>query len=282
MNLLKTVAYATIVGTIVATISVLISFYTVWKKPDVPAVIVIERNKSESKDMRSTEEPSKKIEPPAVRPSKETKASQPEATSILNKEAPQSKPPVKTEISKKQKLALKKLTEVPAANTRLDEFKSLINKISPHPSLTNIALVIDSKKIKSSFSPQAKLYNLFRTDKVNIIENLFQKKPFINKGFFREIYEGNIEILKQSEALRGIDYLLLGKINFSFKKQGLVDSDLISCDINFSYKIIGQNGNVVNSDNIRITGSGFSEDGAFERGLEMLAEQYSDKIFKKI
>lgn len=203
-------------------------------------------------------------------------------TGLANSEKKKNPPSKPSQTTAQNNLALKPPIEVPPPTTRLDVFKSLLNKVSAFRGKTNVAVVIDSEQLESGFSPQTKLYNLFSGGRLNIIENLFNEKEFIDKGFFQEIYSGNTELLIKSDALRNIKYLLLGKISHSFKKQGQVDADLITCPINFSYKIIGQDGSIVSSDNIRIAGAGFTEDGAFERGLEMLVEQYFDKIFKSI
>jgi len=39
---------------------------------------------------------------------------------------------------------------------------------------------------------------------------------------------------------------------------------------------------IIKSDSISVIGPGFSEDAALKRGLEMLTEKYSDRIFKTV
>ncbi len=166
---------------------------------------------------------------------------------------------------------------------RLQEFKSLINQVTNiHPGKQNIAIVIESRKTESGFSPENSLYNLLKTERVNLIINLFKEEPFKAKGFFREIYDGNTELLKQVDALSRIDNLILGRLNYSLQKGAGIDRDLVSCSINFSYKIINKKTEVVKSDSINVIGPGFSEDAALERGLEMLTEKYSGRIFKTV
>lgn len=164
-----------------------------------------------------------------------------------------------------------------------NEFKLLINRdITIRVGKPNIAIVIESKKTESGFTPENTLYNLLRTEKVNLIINLFKEESFKAKGFFREIYDGNIKLLRQANALSKIDYLILGKLNYSFQKDARIDRDLISCNINFSYKIINKNAEIVRSDSFSVIGPGFSEDAALERGLEILSEKYSNRILKPI
>jgi hypothetical protein len=171
----------------------------------------------------------------------------------------------------------------PEINRRLLEFNSLVNrKVTTYPNKPNVAIVIESRKTESGVSPESTLYDLLRTDKVNMILNLFKEELFKSKDFFREIYDGNTELLKEADAMSKIDYLILGKLNYSLQKGSGIDRDLISCNINFSYKIINKNAEVIRSDNISVIGPGFSEDAALQRGLEMLSEKYSNRIFKTI
>jgi hypothetical protein len=162
---------------------------------------------------------------------------------------------------------------------RLNQLKKLLNRdITTYPNKSNVTFVIDAAKTESGFSPENTLYHQLRSEKIYII-NLFKEDQFKSMGFFQEIYNGNTEILKQADAFPKVDYILLGKLNYSFRK-GTVDRDLVSCDINFSFKIINKNAEIIRSDSLNVTGPGFSEDTALERGLEILSETYSDRILK--
>lgn len=182
----------------------------------------------------------------------------------------------------KEKAKMQPLPPIAIA-PRLQEFKSIINdKINIHSGKPNIAMIIESKRTESGVSPEDSFYNLLRTEKVNIILNLFKEESFKSKGFFREIYDGNTKLLRQADALSRINYLILGRLDYSFQKRAEVDKDLVSCNINFSYKIINKNAEVVKSESIRVVGPGFTNDSALERGLEILSEQYSDRILKQV
>lgn len=185
--------------------------------------------------------------------------------------------------NKKQKEQQIAMGQKPRINERLQEFKSLINKgVNIQIGKPNVAMVIESRKTESGVSPENTLYNLLKSDKVNIILNLFKEEPFKSKGFFREIYDGNTELLREADALSKIDHLILGRLNYSFQKGAGMDRDLVSCNINFSYKIINKNAGVIKSDNISVVGPGFSEDAALERGLEILSEKYSERILTPV
>lgn len=176
-----------------------------------------------------------------------------------------------------------KKPEISEKERRLDEFRSLINKmVTTYPDKQNVAMIIESSKTDRGISPENLLYNLLKTEKINIIINFFKEKAFKSKGFFREIYDGNAELLKEADVFSKVDYIILGRIDYSFRKSGLIDKDLVSCDITFSYKVINKNAQVVESDNISVIGPGFSEGRALERGLEILCEEYSDRIMRSI
>lgn len=184
---------------------------------------------------------------------------------------------------KEQVIAVAPSPKIDEKEKRLQEFKSIINHgINTLSGKPNVAMVIESKRTESGVLPENSLYNLLKTDKVNIILNLFKEESFKSKGFFREIYDGNTGLLKQADALSKIDYVVLGKLNYSSQKGAGIDRDLVSCTINFSYKIINKNAEVVKSDSIGVIGPGFSEDAAIERGLEILSEKYSDRILKPV
>lgn len=201
-----------------------------------------------------------------------------QAEKDINKKTEPAKTPTIFPEAMPPKVAIIKSREIDEKEKRLNEFKGLISTgVTTHPGKPNIALVIESQKTESGVSPENALYNLLRSQKMNIILNFFKEETFKSKGFFKEIYDGNTELLTQANALSKIDYLILGRLNYSFAKRG--EENLISCDINFSYKVVGKKGDIVKSDIISIIGPGFSNDAALERGLEILAEKYTDRIF---
>jgi hypothetical protein len=170
---------------------------------------------------------------------------------------------------------------------RLNDFRGLIDQhvllsSAKDPNIGRVALVIESKNTGTGFSPGAALCTLFRNRKINVVENLFKEKLFIEMGFFEEIFGGNTGLLKETNALSGVDYLVLGKLNYSFEKGLSVDKDLVTCNVNFHYRVINKNGNVVRSDNINVPGADFSEDRALRRGLENLSDQHTNIIFKEV
>lgn len=210
----------------------------------------------------------------------------PEEKTSEDEQWPQRQPREKEEEIKPKSYSnteVDKRPDISEKERRLDEFNSLINEtVTTYPDKQNVAMVIESSKTHNGISPEDLLYNLLKTEKVNIIINFFEEKAFKSKGFFREIYDGNTELLREADIFSQIDYVILGRIDYSFRKTGLIDKDLVSCDIAFSYKVINKNAQVVESNSISVIGPGFSEDRALERGLEILCEEYSNRIMRSI
>ena len=159
-----------------------------------------------------------------------------QAEKDINKKTEPNKAPTTSPEAIPPKVTTIKPREKGEKEERLNEFKTLINAfITTHFSKPNIALVIESKKTESGVSPENALYNLLRTEKINIIINLFKEEPFKAEGFFNEIYNGNTELLRHADALSKIDNLILGRLSYSFQKGVGIDRDLVSCNIKFSY-----------------------------------------------
>ena len=78
-----------------------------------------------------------------------------------------------------------------------------------------------------------------RKDSHIFIDHYF-KEDFKTKGYFKEIHGGNTEILEQSGALSKVDYIIMGKVDYKFRKGSEIDKDLVSCNINFAYKVINK------------------------------------------
>ncbi len=184
-------------------------------------------------------------------------------------------------LEKKSEIITKRVkSQIDKNDKRFIEFESLLSEnFTTYTNKKNIAIVIESRKTESGFSPENAFYNLLRTEKNNIVINLFKEELFKTRGFFKEIYDGDTNFLKEANALNKIDNLILGTISYSFKKGTMYDTNIISCNIIFNYKVINKNGDIAKSDSITFTSAGFSEDNALNQGVKILAEKYSDRIF---
>jgi hypothetical protein len=160
-----------------------------------------------------------------------------------------------------------------------NNFISTINSgISVSQSKPNVALVIKMNNKESSNSGDM-FSNLVKADNVYLLKNYF-KDTFKGKGYFDRIYSGETTLLMQSRVFSQIDYLILGNLSYSFRKGAAIHKELVSCDLNLVYKIIDKKGSVIKSDVVSAIGPGFSEELALRRGLEILAEKYSNILSK--
>jgi hypothetical protein len=173
-------------------------------------------------------------------------------------------------------------SQLVARLSRLQEFKSSVNPSAFVSSAQkNVALVIQAPKTKVSFFPDRSLANMLRSKEVNLIKDCFTES-FKTKGFFREIFDGNSTLLNQSNVLSKVNYVILGNLDYSFRNDSQIDKDLISSDINFSYKVLNNKGEIVDSDFVSVIGPGFTNDSALKRGLEIIAENHSKQIMNSI
>ena len=158
--------------------------------------------------------------------------------------------------------------------------------INQHVSISrdkpNVAMVIEVPDTEGGFSPKDALCDLLRRGNVNIIVNFFNEGEFKAKGYFSKIYNGDTKLLKEAGALSIVDYIMLGKLKYSCKKGSPLDPDLTTCNITFSYRIIGKDYSVIKSNSIKVVGPGFSEDASLQRGLEIISENYADEILKPV
>lgn len=184
---------------------------------------------------------------------------------------------IKEEVIRKsgRELSIPNTTTVTRTNTRLDDFNSTINsgkRISS--SRKAVTLVVQGDGSTEYLFP-----SLLKEGNFSLVNDYF-KNTFKTKGYFNQVYSGETTLLKQSNALSKLDYLILGKINYSCKKSASIDNDLFSCNITLSYKILDKNANVIESNVLTSIGPGFSEELALKRGLEILAEKFSTNLNK--
>jgi len=156
----------------------------------------------------------------------------------------------------------------------------LLNSVNLAQGKRNIAILIDTPNTNSGFAPDQALYGHLNRDKVNLITNLF-RRDVIARGYFSDLYDGNKDMLQVAAASK-VDYIILGRMQYSFKKAGQVDNDLVSCEITLNCKVVNQAGDVTGGNSFRVLGPGFSESAAIERGIELLSAQFSDRILKSI
>ena len=164
---------------------------------------------------------------------------------------------------------------------RLSAFRAVLNPIRLAANKRNIAILIDTAGSTSAIAPDQALYGHLKLDQINLITDLF-RHDVIARGYFNNIYQGDKELCKLATSASRIDALILGRLTYSFRKGAPSDNDLVSCDITLSCKVINHDGDVTGSDSFRIVGPGFSNEAALERAIELLAEQFTQRILKPL
>jgi hypothetical protein len=166
-----------------------------------------------------------------------------------------------------------------ARKERLEGFRAVVNSgVGLTPGKRNIAIVIQAPSAGGSLSPVESLYGQLRSD-AHLITDLFRYDA-LTRGYFDDIYQGDPEMLRIATTTTRVDALILGRLNYTFRKGSAVDSELVSCDMGLSYKVANQSGDVIKSDSFQVVGPGFSESAALERAVQLLANRFSESALK--
>jgi hypothetical protein len=160
----------------------------------------------------------------------------------------------------------------------------LINTgLSVSASQSNLALLIDSTDdgIAGSLVDSLRGF-LGGNGRVNLVANLADVAALKQHGFFNDFFSGNAHLLAQAAELGHVDYILLGRANYSFRAQPSIDADLLTCDLTLNCRLVNRNGTGVTSAAFTAAGAGFGRPQALERAAENAARQIKTKIIDSI
>lgn len=156
---------------------------------------------------------------------------------------------------------------------RLQEFQSYINpNVIYSTDKPNVAVLFESPNSNSNVSPEHELGPLLKSKKYHIINNLFNNEAVISKRFVKDFFMGKTDVLIQSGIMAHLDHLVIGKLQYSFRKSQAYNISTISCDIELIYATLDVKGRIARTRSLRMIGAGSSNDIALRRGLEKLAE----------
>lgn len=166
--------------------------------------------------------------------------------------------------------------------TREEEFSKLINThLSGSPSHRTVALLLASNGGAENSSVELLHGLLGEGSNLHFVANLADMRALQAGGFFEELYAGNGTFLHEAAQLSHVDYILLGKLTHSFRRQPELE-DLLTCDLTLSCKLVDRSGTVVQSGSFSATGPGFTEAKALAGAAENAARQLKDKMFNAI
>lgn len=157
--------------------------------------------------------------------------------------------------------------------------KLLINQVGTvQTGKPNVAIILKGSGAEGRSDLDSVTQMFSNSGKIHYIPRYFKEGPFISEGFFDDIFNGNTNMLRQANALLKLDYLILGKLNYAFKKVSQYDQEMVSCDLKFNYKVINKDAHVTKSDTKSVVGPAFSESAALDRALEILKEKHLENI----
>jgi hypothetical protein len=135
-----------------------------------------------------------------------------------------------------------------------------------------VALVIDSRGVDDPDWIADSLRDFLSTGhKVRIVSDV----P-ADRSFFDGLYSGR-QVARAMESSRA-DYLLIGKVRISFRRQSELDADLITCEMVSAVRLIDRSGTVLRSGVFPAMGPGFTQPQAFNGAAENTARQIANKI----
>jgi hypothetical protein len=162
-------------------------------------------------------------------------------------------------------------------------FRALINtNLSLSSSQPNVAFVIETTGTETVGSVPDALQGFLVGAKVHLIGNLADARALSGAGFFDDLYSGNGRFLSLAAKLSRVDYILLGRASYSFRRQPALDEALLTCDLTLSCRLVDRNGTVVQSGTFAATGPGFTQSQALERAAENTARQLQERLLDAI
>lgn len=157
--------------------------------------------------------------------------------------------------------------------------KLLINQVPAiQAGKPNVAIVLKGSGSEGRSDLDSVTQIFSNSDKIRYIPKYFKDGPFVSEGYFDDIFNGNTNMLRQANVFSKLDYLILGKVNYTFKKVSQFDQEMVSCDLKFNYKVINKDAHVTKSDTKSVVGPAFSESVALDRALEILKEKHLENI----
>src|ERR1017187_4532520 len=185
--------------------------------------------------------------------------------------------------SEPQTVPPQRRTEPAQPRRREDEFRKLINtNLSLSSTQPNVALLIESTGPGITGSVANALQGFLADTRVHLIGNLANIEDLKGGGFFEDLYGGNGQFLIEAARLSRVDYILLGKAAYSFRRQVNLDPDLLTCDLTLVSRLVDRTGTVVRSGSFTAAGPGFTQEKALESATENVARQLKERILDPI
>jgi hypothetical protein len=169
-----------------------------------------------------------------------------------------------------------------ATDAREAAFRRLINSdltVASSKGRT-LAILIDSSGSAGAITEA--ISGFLRDDKFHLVAELGDIVPLKAAGYFDEMYAGNRRLLSLAAAISGVDYILLAKASYSFRRQDTIDPEFLTCQLSLKFRLIYRTGIVVASASVTAAGPGFTEALALDRAAENGAKELKEQIAASI
>lgn len=167
----------------------------------------------------------------------------------------------------------------PAPETKVEKFRELINtNLSVSSSQPNVGLLIESADAVGTASIAESVQGFLTDTRVRLIGNVANVSSLEAGGFFDRLYGGDGKLLSEAIQLSRVDYILLGKAQYSFRVQTQLDPDLVTAALTLSCRLVDRSGTVVQSATLSANGPGFNQSQALERAVETISHQLKDRL----
>lgn len=163
-----------------------------------------------------------------------------------------------------------------AAPESKEDFSSYLNNSISNSGNTDVSVtILENGNTTSSIS--SSIANIYRQNGYNSSTGLI-RSSFINNSGFTELEDGNSDIVRKLNLSDHTDYLVIGRINFSYR-EGTVVSGTTICNASITVNIINaKSKSISHSFSISdINANGASHSQAKEKALQRLLENYSNQ-----
>ncbi len=157
-----------------------------------------------------------------------------------------------------------------------EDFSSYLNSSISNSGSTDVSVTI-LENGSSASSISSSVANIYRQNGYNSSTGLI-RSSFIGNSGFRELEEGNSDIIGKLRLSDYTDYLVIGRINVSYR-EGTVVAGTTVCNASISVNIINaKSKNISNSFTISdVNANGATQTQAKEKALQRLLENYSNQ-----
>ena len=166
---------------------------------------------------------------------------------------------------------------------RLAFINKYIDTSIPKPSggksyLTLVCDDFSSRSIHQDIDSENQINGKLNSLGFRLINNFF-REAFISDGHLHNVFRGNTKILKDLNAFKYSDYLILGQKSAHFFQSEKL-SGMISCKLDLNCKIYRASGEIIESSTISHTGLGIDKQKAEQKATEMIAEELGQIMSK--